>query len=89
MDTNNQDLAYLQNSGGGSSNNLNSSDFFEEVYPELHKNKNEVITVFYIDEGNDSFSLNLSSLDNGLYHIHISNKNKARIEKIIVNNPSF
>jgi len=39
--------------------------------------------------GNDSFSLNLSSLDNGLYYIHIRNKNKAQIEKIIVNNPTF
>ena len=39
--------------------------------------------------GNDSFSLNLSSLDNGLYYIHTSNKNKAQIEKIIVNNLSF
>ena len=39
--------------------------------------------------GNDSFSLNLSSLDNGLHYIYISNKNKAQIEKIIVNNPTF
>jgi len=38
---------------------------------------------------NDSFSLNLSSQDNGLYYIHISNKNKAQIEKIIVNNSTF
>ncbi|MDB4315311.1 T9SS type A sorting domain-containing protein [Cyclobacteriaceae bacterium] len=39
--------------------------------------------------GNDSFSLNLSSLDNSLYYSYISNKNKAQIEKIIVNNPTF
>ena len=39
--------------------------------------------------GNDSFSLNLSSLDNDLHYIYISNKNKAQIEKIIVNNPTF
>ena len=42
-----------------------------------------------IARGNDSFSLNLSSLDNGLHYIYISNKNKAQIEKIIVNNPTF
>jgi hypothetical protein len=39
--------------------------------------------------GNDSFSLNLSSLDSDLHYIYISNKNKAQIEKIIVNNPTF
>ena len=203
----NPDLAHLQNSVGGSSSNLNSSNFFEEVYPEFQKIKNKGIPVFCIagdrtnvnieysiedsiqfiasgmvdylsDENNysivltylpetkklnyefvplseldtisdettvlgglennarldlnlfpnpvsdqitiqlneknhdiikieifssvgkklleasiagdnDSFSLNLSSLDNGLYYIHISNKNKAQIEKIIVNNSTF
>ena len=203
----NSDLAYLQNSVGGSSSNLNSSNFFEEVYPEFQKVKNKGIPIFCIagdrtnvnieysiedsiqviasgmidylsdennysivltylpetkklnyefvplseldtmsDEttvlgglennakldlnlfpnpvsdqitiqlneknhdiikieifssvgkrlletsiagGNDSFSLNLSSLDNGLHYIYISNKNKAQIEKIIVNNPTF
>ena len=203
----NSDLAYLQNSVGGSSSNLNSSNFFEEVYPEFQKVKNKGIPIFCIagdrtnvnieysiedsiqviasgmidylsdennysivltylpetkklnyefvplseldtmsDEttvlgglennakldlnlfpnpvsdqitiqlneknhdiikieifssvgkklleasiagGNDSFSLNLSSLDNSLYYSYISNKNKAQIEKIIVNNPTF
>ena len=203
----NPDLAHLQNSVGGSSSNLNSSNFFEEVYPEFQKIKNKGIPVFCIagdrtnvnieysiedsiqfiasgmvdylsDENNysivltylpetkrlnyeffplseldtisdettvlgglenyarldlnlfpnpvsdqitiqlneknhdiikieifssvgkklleasiagdnDSFSLNLSSQDNGLYYIHISNKNKAQIEKIIVNNSTF
>ncbi|MGY8793469.1 MAG: hypothetical protein ACKVI9_07365 [Gammaproteobacteria bacterium] len=68
---------------------MNSSNFFEEVYSEFQKIKNKGIPVFCIAGGNDSFSLNLSSLDNGLYYIHTSNKNKAQIEKIIVNNLSF
>ena len=68
---------------------MNSSNIFEEVYSEFQKIKNKGIPVFCIPGGNDSFSLNLSSLDNGLYYIHTSNKNKAQIEKIIVNNPSF
>ena len=85
----NPDLAHLQNSVGGSSSNLNSSNFFEKVYSEFQKIKNKGIPVFCIAGGNDSFSLNLSSLDNGLYHIHTSNKNKAQIEKIIVNNPKL
>ena len=85
----NPDLAHLQNSVGGSWSNLNSSNFFGEVYSEFQKIKNKGIPVFCIAGGNDSFSLNLSSLDHGLYYIHTSNKNKAQIEKIIVNNPSF
>ena len=90
----NPDLAHLQNSVGGSSSNgsssnLNSYNFFEKVYSEYQKIKNKGIPVFYIAGGNDSFSLNLSSLDNDLYHIHTINKNKAQIEEIIVHNPSF
>ena len=44
----NPDLAHLQNSVGGSSSNLNSSNFFEEVYPEFQKIKNKGIPVFCI-----------------------------------------
>lgn len=45
---NNPDLAYLKDSVAASSKNLNSSNFFDDVYPELQKVKNKGIPVYCV-----------------------------------------
>ena len=45
---NNPDLAHLKDSIAASSRNLSSSNFFDEVYPELQKVKNKGIQIYCI-----------------------------------------
>ena len=45
---NNPDLAYLKDFVAASSKNLNSSNFFDDVYPELQKVKNKGIPVYCV-----------------------------------------
>ena len=59
----NPDLTHLQNSVGGSSSNLNSSNFFEEVYPEFQKIKNKGIPVFCIARDRTNVNIEYSIED--------------------------
>lgn len=65
---NNSDLAHLKDSVASSSRNLSSSNFFDDVYPELQKVKNKGIQIYCI--AGDRTDINIEySIEDSIFFI--------------------
>lgn len=76
------DLSHLMDSVAASTRNLSSTNFYDEVYPNLQKAKNNGVEVLCL--AGDRTDIDLSGYYPGVYFIRISNNREIITRKIIL-----